>query len=198
MRLSLLLSCALLAVGGCSSGTVRGVPAGWVLTGSSPSDYRIEQVGTDGDAAARLAARSDRPSGFGTLAQVVQAAPYRGRRVRLSAEVEAEGVTGWSGLWLRVDGTDAVLAFDNMEDRPVVGTAGPERHSVVLDVPDSAERMAYGVLLRGGGRVVIDDVRLEPVGPDVATTDQLASPLPAEQLRSSALLSVPANLDFEE
>ena len=198
MRRTSFLAAAALAVGGCTSSTVGGVPEGWVLTGSAHNEYAVEQVRTADGAAARLAAQADAPSGFGTLAQVVEAEPYRGHRVQFSAEVGADGVAGRAGLWFRIDGADSVLAFDNMEDRPITGTAEPRRYAVVLDVPESAEQLAYGVLLNGSGAVVINDVEFEPVGADVATTDQLAAPLAARSSPSAALLPRPSNLGFEE
>lgn len=198
MRLSFFFATVAFAVGGCTSSTVGGVPAGWVLTGSAPSEYAAEQVSTADGTAIRLAARTDAPSGFGTLAQVVKAEPYRGRRVRVSAEVEADGVAERAGLWFRVDGADAVLAFDNMEGRPITGTVEPRRYSVVLDVPETAEQLAYGVLLSGAGAVVVDGVEVEPVETGVPTTDQLAAPVAVEPASSSELLPHPSNLNFEE
>ncbi len=196
MRSTLLL--VVFTVGGCASSAVGGVPAGWTLTGSAHTDYALERVRTVDGTAARLAAQTQAPSGFGTLAQVVEAEPYRGLRVRLSAQVEADGVAGRAGLWLRVDGADAVLAFDNMEDRPISGTAASRRYAVVLDVPESAERLAYGVLLSGAGAVVVDNVEVEPVGADVATTDQLEAPLATPPNSAVVLLPRPSNLGFEE
>ena len=46
----------------------------------------------------------------GTLVQAVRAEPYRGRRIRLSGFIRTEGANGGAGLWMRVDGTDAILA----------------------------------------------------------------------------------------
>ena len=57
-------------------------------------------------------------AGFGTLMQQIDAADYRGRRVRLSGLSKAAAVAGWAGLWMRVDGRRGVLAFDNMQSRP--------------------------------------------------------------------------------
>lgn len=75
---------------------------------------------------------------------------YRGGRVRCSAEVRADGITEWSGLWMRV--------------------GGKEQGAVVLDVPSEGERLAFGLLLQGRGAVQLAGVRLQPVGVDVAVT----------------------------
>ena len=128
----------------------------------------------------------------------MDAAPYRGQRVRIRATVDAEGVAGWAGLWFRVDGSDAVLAFDNMENRAISGTVRAQPAAVVLDVPAQAQRLAYGLLLRGGGRVSVRTFRVEEVGADVQVTDQLARPLLTQQPPFRNVLPAPANLDFEE
>ena len=59
------------------------------------------------------------------MMQEFAAINYRGKKVALSAYVKSEDVTGWSGLWMRVDGQDdKVLAFDNMQNRRITGTTG--------------------------------------------------------------------------
>jgi hypothetical protein len=129
------------------------------------------------------------PQGFGTLMQEVLPDDYRGKRVRLAAWVRTEAVTRWCGLWMRVDGANKrVLAFDNMESRPIRGTAGWTRHEVVLDVAAEAELVAFGVILDGTGAAWIDEVTFEVVGTDVPTTGQ----------GFPAASRIPRNLDFAQ
>jgi hypothetical protein len=49
---------------------------------------------------------------------------YLGKRVRFSAAVKTEDVQSWAGLWMRVDKGSQTVEFDNMQDRPLKGTAG--------------------------------------------------------------------------
>src|SRR5687768_4575928 len=102
----------------------------------------------------------------------ISAAPYRVKRVRLRGGVEtANVISGWSGLWLRVDSsTKEMLAFDNMGKRALRGTLAPAEHAVVLDVPNEAAELAFGVLLSGSGEVWTKQVVIEIVGTDVPTT----------------------------
>lgn len=118
---------------------------------------------------------SDR-SPFGNLMQMVDAAQFRGQRVRLRAAVRAE-VTGRGNqaqMWFRVDrrddeGTRQMGAFDNMMNRPI--TSDQWQHfEIVGDVDDDAERIALGVFLTGQGQVWVDDVSLEIVDENVAVT----------------------------
>lgn len=152
--------------------------SGWLLAGDQPQDYRI---GTDtgilhgGKASGYLRADRESPSGFGTLMQMVEAGPYPGTRVRMSGWAKADGVEGWAGLWMRVDGSDRrktgkSLSFDNMQNRPIKGTSDWTRYEIVLDVPQAATALAFGILLEGKGEVWLDDVQFAVVGSDVPTT----------------------------
>ncbi len=97
-------------------------------------------------------------------------------------------MTQWAGLWFRVDGpNNTTLAFDNMEQRAIKGTTDWTRYEIVLDVPNEAQRLAFGVLLAGGGQVWMDDLRFEVVPTTVKTTGQGMVELPA-----------PTNLNFEK
>lgn len=148
------------------------IPRGWRLQGSAPADYAVALPAAG---VATLKARGPDPAGFGTLMQVFAAEEVRGKRLRLGATIEARGVRGWSGLWMRVDGARReLLAFDNMQDRPITGDAPPARYVVVLDVSCDAAAVAFGVLLEGAGEVSITEVAVETVGGDVPTT---AAPL---------------------
>jgi len=147
----------------------------WHLAGSHRQAYELTQAGDPrhpGAVIQMLRCTGDAGGGFGTVMTSVDAADYRRRRVRCAGEVRADSVTEWSGLWMRVDGKEQgdTLGFDNMQDRPLKGTFDWRRVAVVLDVPSEANRLAFGVLLQGRGAVQLADVRLQPVGADVAVT----------------------------
>jgi hypothetical protein len=102
--------------------------------------------------------------------QEVSASKYLGKRVRLSAITKTEDVQDWAGIWMRVDKETKVLAFDNMEDRPLTGNSGWQNREVVLDVSPDATRIAFGVLLSGVGTVWLNSVKVEVVGPEIPVT----------------------------
>jgi hypothetical protein len=150
-------------------------PKGWYLAGSSPRSYTVgadTSVVHSGHASGALRSRAEvKDDGFGTLMQTIRAGTYAGQRVRLSAWVRADLVAEWAGVWMRVDSADGkVLAFDNMQSRPITGTVGWTQFAVVLDVDKNAADIAFGILLAGTGAVWLDDVRLEPVDQTVPTT----------------------------
>ena len=186
-HLKLTAACVALGIGAAIAGET---PKGWFAAGSHPKDYEMStdpKVTHEGKASASLKCVAAKPEGFGTLMQGFQADAYRGKRVRMSAFVKSSEVSGWSGLWMRVDGTDQgrSLAFDNMQDRAIRGTTEWTKYEVVLDVPEQAQYIAFGVLLNGAGQVWFDDFKFDVVEKNVATTGMKPAP-------------GPKNLNFEE
>lgn len=150
-------------------------PAGWQLAGSDRNAYvATVERGPEGQSVAHYASKRE-SEGFGTLMQTVKADKYLGKRVRYSAKVKHRNVSAWAGLWMRVDGKDeAPLGFDNMENRALKGTGDWKQYEVVLDVPDTAVAIAFGILLEGQGEVWIADVNVKEVDKSVAVTSSLA------------------------
>ena len=130
------------------------VPQGWHLAGSKPADY---ESGVDAQAqynshpSAYLKSKKAAAEGFGTLMQDFRAEQYAGKRLRFTALVKSENVQDWAGLWMRVDKGREAVAFDNMQQRPIEGTSGWQQYAVVLDVPQNATGIFFGVLLSGSG-----------------------------------------------
>lgn len=163
----------------------------WLLGGSAPDQYEVTlepEGGRDGSRSVAIRSRRDEPTGYVSLLRWIDAAPYRGERIRLSAWVAPEEVAGKGGLWLRVDHPNGrrILAFDNMETRPIRGTSDWRRHELVLDVSSIADRIFYGAILDGTGRLRVDGFEIETVGREVAATDMIRQ------------APGPENLDFEQ
>jgi hypothetical protein len=193
MRLSALLATAAL-LGAAGPSETGQLPAGWIKAGSKPAEYEmaVDTTGCrSGRACAFIKGKGAEPDGFGTLMQTFAAGDYRGMRLRLSGYVKAEGIQDWAGLWMRVDGPargrDQVLAFDNMQDRPIKGSSDWTRYEIVLDVPPESVDIAFGILLSGAGQAWLDDLSFEVVDEDVGVTG--AAP--------QVVAPRPRNLDFE-
>ena len=146
----------------------------WSLGGSAPSSYQAGFDSTttcNGEASLRLASSTASPNDFGEMGRDRAPASWLGHRVRLSGWVRTSAVTGWAGLWMRVDSAQSTgIAFDNMQCRAITGTTDWTRYEVVLDVATNATNVAYGVLLAGQGSVWLDDVSLDVVDACEATT----------------------------
>ena len=96
-------------------------------------------------------------------------------------------------MWFRVDDSkqkDLSLSFDNMSDRPIKNTTDWKKYEIVLDVPQQAGAMAFGVLLEGSGKVWISGISFEVVDQSVPTTNMVKE--------RAALPQGPVNLDFAE
>ena len=153
-------------------------PPGWYPSGQAFADY---EFGVDEDVAAYVRAKLENPGGFATLMTgPVSTWHYDGRRVRLSVSLRTEDVQKYAGVWLRIDrlgtGTPGqfppttMVVLDNMSDRPITGTRDWSRYQIVLDVPEDAWSMSYGLNLEGPGVVFAKDFDFDIVGPEVATT----------------------------
>ena len=172
---------------------------GWYETGSNSSAYSMglqKGEGPDGgDAITIQSVLKDSIKGFGAFMKSSEPGPssmleqFRGKRVKMSAQVKSNSITGWAGLWVRVDAAteeEGEYAFDNMGDRPVKGTTGWTTYDLVLDVDTAGKRLVWGILMSGTGQVWITEPVFTVVDSSVKTT---AHPIivPKE----------PVNLEFE-
>ena len=101
--------------------------------------------------------------------------------------MKAEEVADWAGLWMRVDKGSTAVSFDNMKDRPIKGTTAWQNYEVILDVPQNATAIAFGILLNKSGSVWLNSVKFESVSTDVPATGNAPVQLPEG----------PTNLNFE-
>lgn len=158
------------AVQAASSSVI--VPEGWYVAGNTPAGY---EAGTDPGSvynnhpSAFLRSKRSGNDGNGTLVQDFSADKYRGKRVRFSAFVKADGVQR-AGLWMRIDKGFKPLAADNMYKRAITGTRNWEVYAIVLDVPQDATDISLGIRLNGSGEVWLNSVKFDVVGSDVPTT----------------------------
>jgi hypothetical protein len=156
------------------------LPPAWHLTGSRAPDYEVgllpETTTCDGHPVVQLRLRATvgEPTGFGALMQSIAATRYTGRRVRFSGMVAAREVTGWGGLWFRIDGPEGrTRQIDNMHDRALRQSTGWTLAEVVLDVPDDATELHFGALLSGGGALELSQPRFEETTDAIPTTGVL-------------------------
>jgi hypothetical protein len=169
-------------------------PPGWFMAGSKPAAYDTgidQQEAYNGHPSAYLKSNQAAIDGFGTLMQQFKADQYQGKRVRFSAFVKSEAIQDWAGLWMRVDKgsgqSTKTLAFDNMQDRSIKGTTGWQNYEVVLDVPEDATGIFFGILLSKTGSVWLNTANFEVVPTSIPTTG-----------KSPALPDAPKNLDFQK
>ncbi len=172
------------------------LPHGWKIT--RQTDRSVYRIGLDPDApgAAQIACRFDREAGivlpsdsYGCLMQSVDAAAYRGERLVFQAMIDTDDADG-AAIWMRVDhALGQALRFDNMldrsEDGALTGTNDWTARTIVLDVPEAAASVHYGLLLKGHGRMRAKRLTLEPAAADAPVT-----------AGAGRLLQGPTNLGF--
>lgn len=96
------------------------------------------------------------------------------QRLALTAEVKTEDLQGWAGLWMRIDGVqDKKLGFDNMQNRPIMGTQDWKQYQVVLDVPAETDSISLGFLFSGKGKAFVRNIQFQPVKTDIPVTNML-------------------------
>jgi hypothetical protein len=168
------------------------LPSPWFMAGESPQLYvaGVDRSASNYEAGAKyMASKGDNGKSWASVMRMVDATEYRGRRIQFSARVKTHGVSGWAGLWMRVDGYNGtdyaggrpnMMAFYNSMDKPIVGTKDWQLRTVTLEVPQNARGVALGVIQAGTGEVWIDEVSLKAVGSDVPVDEQKASPPPKE------------------
>jgi hypothetical protein len=151
------------------------LPTGWIKGGAAPARYDMGVPASGSPALIRSRSTRVKTKDFGTLMQSIAADRYRGKRLRLRAELKTEGVTQAGTIWMRVDSeTRRAASFDNMENRTGDGvlkdTTDWTVREIVLDVPGDAESIHFGFYLRGAGRAWARKFELTEVGSDVAVT----------------------------
>jgi hypothetical protein len=181
-------------------------PLHWRLGGNAPEAYALtidRSTVWNGSASAMLAsiAPDTSPYSFGALVQTVSAAPFRNKRIELSAFLKTEGVLAGAALWIRAESAEGmVVAFDNMNVRMIRKTTPWTRHAIVIDIPPEADVIAFGGLLNGRGRFWIDDMQMTEADSAAAAPARQMPRLQVARPRSvdqPPVLEKLANLDFE-
>ena len=116
---------------------------------------------------------------FGGARMRFDVAPYRGKRVRVSAQLMASGiqsvadprypnVAGEAGLWISVGTPRTGAKSDRMENRAIKGSTGWETRDFVVDIPADAGNLLAGYWMQGKGQVWMRDLKVEEVPTTVA------------------------------
>ena len=85
----------------------------------------------------------------------------KGKQIQLKGFLKTDQVIGKAGLWLRIDGSEGSLAFDNMFRDNISGTRDWTEYTINLPYDDTKALKIYiGALLSGSGKIWVDDLRL--------------------------------------
>jgi len=143
----------------------EGIPAGWYS--DSWLGYTIEAQ----DGMATLAgARGPWEWGIGTLNQTFDAKPYRGKHLRVNAELLVESIGEWDSAYLKLAAYEGVTYSSFIEPVPVAENSAPadikragewQKKCAAITVPTEADRITLSLNLIGKGRARIRSIFME-------------------------------------
>ena len=154
--------------------TDKELPDTWFMWGKNYSLSTDTLTVHRGEKALLIQPSSDKAANdFGCVASVIPAA-YSGKLIELKAYLKFQDVEeGNVGLLLRIDGTSGSLAFDNMRKQNIQGTSEWKEYSIKLPYPENAEKIYFGALLSGKGKLWVDDFELLIDGKDVRSLKKI-------------------------
>lgn len=150
-----------------------GAPSGQSPSYVADTDPTTLESGKAAMLLASTAGTTAKAFGATTATHAVDAT-VAGRRYRMRAKIKTEdAASAW--LWWRIDvsGTPGFVLIDNMgnpEDRRIRGTKDWQEVWLVMDVPMSTKRFAFGSGLTGPGKAWVGQITFDEVGLDVPTT----------------------------
>jgi hypothetical protein len=181
----------------------QALPEGWRARGETPEEYKMNRAAEaryKGEFGASIVHDSGSGQGFGNLMQAINAVPFRGNRIALRAWIRTQDADS-AQMWLRIDGATQTISMDNMDDRPIKGTTPWKEYEIVMNVPESATQLAFGVFLSGKGSVAFDEVQIGSASTTARVTtiyDYEGKPLEAPQASMENMIEAPLNMSFEE
>jgi hypothetical protein len=148
--------------------------AGWGKAGYNTDQYQtgfLEKLKTSGRQLGFIKSLNPSKRGFGTLMRTAGVEAFRGKRIQLTSYIKTVKAKS-AGAWFRVNGEKKTLAFDNMSDRRIRGTQDWKQVSLVLDIPEDAVTVSYGIMLEGKGKVWFEQPVFQVVDLTVRTTER--------------------------
>lgn len=184
--------------------SISATPVGWFMQSKAGSEVSIglEKAKRKG-AAASAFIKSARGSS-GALLQALLADKYVGKRLKLTAQVKTDDVTGGAALFFRTDaGRKLMVTYDYMQDRLVSGSNDWTECTCVIDIPQGSDNIYFGGTLEGNGSAWFKNFKLEEVSQDVATTGKNGKENPIGRSKAKTAVkkpvnALPENLNFEK
>lgn len=100
--------------------------------------------------------------------QVLDAIPYRNKKIRLtaSAKLERSQFFAKGELWAIGRSTKDSVTLSIYQDKDSITANDWKNYSIVFTVPEETNELRVGILLRGGGKLWADDFKIEILQPD--------------------------------
>lgn len=146
------------------------LPDNWFQMGKSKIQLKTDSVEKhSGSYSILIEAPENKSSNdFGCCAYYIPA-NYEGAQIEVKAYMKLQNVAnGPIGLMLRIDGANGPLAFDNMQQNNIQGTADWKLYSVKLPLNENAKTIYIGAILSGSGKLWVDDFQILIDGVDLS------------------------------
>ncbi|UQA58492.1 erythromycin esterase family protein [Polyangium aurulentum] len=156
---------------GLEEGKAGETPAGWTFWQQHGHSAELTTQRPHGGkrAAALIRDKAQVALGLGKLSQQIDAASYRGKRIRVRAFARAEVRGPGNEAAFYLDARPAAariwtssVAFATTRD--AITTAAWKEQTLEASIPESADALEIGFVLSGSGRAFLDDVSIEVVG----------------------------------
>jgi C-terminal processing protease CtpA/Prc len=153
----------------------NGRPSGW--GGGPPETIALDrETYLSGEAAAKIERGAGRGDAFSALTASIPI-DFAGEKIELVGYLRLADVVGAAGLWMRVDGSGGMLAFDNMQQRQLDGTRDWAEYRIELPLARGARQLVFGALLSGQGTAWVDDLRILVDGVPLADVPRIVTVL---------------------
>jgi C-terminal processing protease CtpA/Prc len=154
----------------------RGMPAGWIArtpkdtTISADSLVKLCHIDTAVRQQGKSSILLDRTDVAGwTVVKTIITKAFGGQKIKLTGYLKSEDLAGGAGLWLRIDGAEKVLEFDNMMKRAVTGTTDWTEYTIELNYDGkNAKSIVAGAQMMGTGKVWVDNLHITIDGVDIS------------------------------
>src|SRR5690349_9674765 len=144
---------------------------GWNGTPRGPAETLFLDSTTvhEGRYSGRIERTAASPSDFSAFALEIPI-DFPGDSLELRGWMKYKDVTDYMGLWQRQEAGTRMLAFNNMEQFTLKGSADWAEYRVTMPLSPKARTVTVGALLAGQGTLWVDDLRLYVDGKPVMET----------------------------
>ena len=136
-------------------------PVGWYI-GQPPYSASIDTViRYRYSKSLRFEADTTDENSFGMSSMSFPVDAARGKILLFKGKVKTEKVeNGYAGLWLSASNEEGTLAFENMNDRGLLGTNDWRQVSIEIPIDETVSRINFGGIFTGKGIVWFDDFEI--------------------------------------
>lgn len=148
----------------------------WLKGGDSNRLFRVrndKQVFVKGRSSLRLAAKRATDEQYAFMYNRRLADTYRGKRIRVAAQLRVEGVTGRSILFANVykqGGKESQRLYGWTAANADLSNDGWQQLEILIEIPEVAEEFAFGFQQWGSGKTWADDFQVD-IAPDEVPLD---------------------------